>query len=115
MSANVRYRTDEDSAKSQRLVLRSSTHKTMRTGVRHSTYRGLPITVRWTEIARGGTSWGPTGHQFVGSYLIAAAGAESDTWQHCSMRVFLSLHGAAAHALAEAQRQIDENLEQRAA
>jgi hypothetical protein len=87
----------------------------MKTKTRLSNYKGLPITVRWTEVERGLDSWGPRGHQFVASYLIGARGAESATWQHCSPHVFLSFRAAAAHALAQAQHAVDAGVEQRAA
>jgi hypothetical protein len=84
----------------------------MKTRDRVTKYKGLPITVRWTELPHSANNWGPHGHQFVGSYLIADSGAELGIWQHCSPQVFVSHVTAAAFALAEARRAIDANLAQ---
>jgi hypothetical protein len=78
----------------------------MKSNVRHTQHKGLAITIRWTELGRG-VSWGPVGHRFTASYLIAAQGAEYRTWHHFPQHVFVSFDTAAAYALAQAQRDID--------
>jgi hypothetical protein len=73
---------------------------------RRTEYMGLPITIRWTELDRG-DAWGPEGHRFAGSYLIAAKGGKFGAW-HQVEEVFTAYDAAAARALAAAKRSIDD-------
>jgi len=81
----------------------------MRSRDRRMEYRGLWVTIRWVELERQGDVWGPGGHRFTGSYLVAGLGDGFASWHHVQ-DVFVAYESAAAHAFAEAKRAIDARL-----
>lgn len=78
----------------------------MRAYARHTTYKGLPIIIRWFEVARG-ESWGPGTRRYAGSYLVESPDAAFGVWQVLREDVFASYEDAAEHALAVARRAIN--------
>lgn len=69
----------------------AGTTNTMRPYARHTMYKeGLAVTVRWFELDRG-DRWGPGTRRFAGSYLVAAPGPASGTWQVLDQEAFAAL------------------------
>ena len=92
----VRWRIDSLTRRWQLPVQEQNFRRSiMKSNERHTQYKGLKITIRWTELERHG-SFGPGGHRYTASYLIAAQDAKYGTWHHLPDDVFVSFDTAAA-------------------
>lgn len=72
---------------------------------RHSHYRGVQVTVRWTELERFSSG----ARRFVGSFSTGLEKGEQQGWHHLEP-VFYTYGTAADHALQQAHRAVDAGL-----